>query len=75
MLRQRQARGVERRSGRMAADRAVLGLGAALQTLYNPLQHPSVVAVARPDEAAVLVLAEPVDEVDARQLGWVGLGP
>jgi hypothetical protein len=40
--------------------------------LEHPLQHAAVVAEARPQEAAVLVTAEPVDEEDLGQLLGVG---
>ena len=43
----------------------------ALDALDDPLQDPAVLAEARPQEAAVLVAAEPVDVEDLRQLGGV----
>ncbi|MNQ64064.1 hypothetical protein D3C85_784680 [compost metagenome] len=72
-VRQAQTRQVQRVLGRHATDRGVHGLSLAVQTLDDPLQHAGVVAKARPDELAVLVLAEPVDEEETRQLRRVGL--
>ena len=37
----------------------------------DPLEDAGILAVARPQEPAILVLAEPVDEEDPRQLGGV----
>src|SRR5690606_24802442 len=49
-----------------AADRAFHGSGIALDATDDPLEHARVVAEARPEEAAVGALAEPVDLEDAR---------
>src|SRR5690606_27508302 len=51
-----------------AADGGVVGGGLAFQTVDNPFEDAAVLAEAWPDELAVLVLPEPVDEVDLRQL-------
>ena len=40
----------------------------ALDPLDNPLQHAHVLAEARPEELAVVVLAEPVDAENARRV-------
>ena len=66
--------GVERVGRGQVADGGLDGLGIAGDPLEHPLQDPAVLAVARPEEAAVLVAAEPVDEEDLRQLAGVGLG-
>ena len=47
------------------------GVGLTLEAVDDPLEHAAVVAVAGPQEGAVLVAAEPVDAEDARQLGGV----
>ena len=39
----------------------------------DPLQHAAVLAEARPQEAAVVAAAEPVDEEHLRHLGLVGV--
>ena len=44
----------------------------ALEPAHDPLEHAGVLAVAGPQELAVLVLAEPVDAVDGRQRRLVG---
>ena len=59
--------------GRDVADRGLLGRSLAVDALDDPLQHPAVLAEARPQEAAVLVTTEPVDVEDARQLRGVVL--
>ena len=53
------------------ADRGLDRVGLALDALDDPLQHPAVLTEARPQEAAVVVAAEPVDVEDPRQLGGV----
>ena len=53
------------------ADRGLDRGGLAVDPLDDPLQHPAVLAEARPQEAAVVVAAEPVDVEDPRQLGGV----
>ena len=58
---------------RHVADRGLDRLGLALDALDDPLEHPAVLAEARPQEAAVVVAAEPVDVEDLRQLGGVVL--
>ena len=55
------------------ADRRLDGLGLAGHALEHPLEHPAVLAEPGPQEAAVVVLAEPVDEEDLRQLVGVGV--
>jgi hypothetical protein len=45
------------------------GVAAAATAVDDPLQHPHVVAEARPGELAVGVGADPVDVEDLRQLG------
>ena len=65
---QRQARNVDRRFRRHAADGGVDGLRFAFETVDNVFQDARVLAEARPDELAVLVFPEPVDEEDLRQL-------
>ncbi len=57
---------------RHRADRRLLAVSRALEPADDPRQHPGVLAVARPEELAVLVLAEPVDAVDVRQRSLVG---
>src|SRR6266516_4071027 len=63
-----QAVGVECSRRRQVADRAPDGPGLAGKPFHDPLQDPDVLAVARPQELAVLILSEPVDVEDARQL-------
>ena len=58
---------------RLAADRGLLCVGAALDPLDDPCQNPGVLAETGPDELAILVLAEPVDLVDLGQFLRVGL--
>ena len=62
------AREVEVRLRGQVADRRFVRLDPAVAAFEDPLQHAQVVAVARPQELAVLVPAEPVDVEDARQL-------
>ena len=59
---------------RDVADRGLVGLDLALDALADPLEDAAVVAEARPHEAAVVALAEPVHEVDLRKLRRVGRG-
>ena len=54
------------------ADRRLHGVGLAAAAVENPLDHAQVLAVARPEELAVLIGAEPVDVED---LGRVGHPP
>jgi NADH-quinone oxidoreductase subunit G len=61
-----EARDVNRRLRRHAADGGVVGRGRAFKAIDDPLQHARVLTKARPDELAVLVLPEPVDEEDLR---------
>ena len=72
-LGQVEARQVQRLAGRDAAHRGVHSGGLAVEAAGDPLEDAGVVAEARPDEFAVVVLAEPVDEVEARQPGRLGL--
>src|ERR1035437_8424743 len=51
------------------ADRADGCLGVAGEPFDDPLQDTAVLAEARPQEPAGVILSEPVDEVDARQFG------
>ena len=53
---------------RAEAERAFDGAGATANAINDPLQDAHVLTIARPDELAVLVLAEPVDAEDRRQL-------
>ena len=62
-----QARPVEVAVARRHAEHLILARGAALDALDDPLQHPHVLAIARPDEVAIRSLAEPVDAIDLRQ--------
>ena len=64
-----QAVDVERLRRRHVADRGLDGGGRALDALDDPLEDAAVLAEARPQEAAVVVAAEPVDVEDLRQLG------
>src|SRR5574344_2795115 len=50
---------------RAQAKRAFLPLGLTGQAIQHPLEHAHVFAVARPEELALGVLAEPVHTVDA----------
>ena len=59
---------------RDVADRGLVGLDLALDALADPLEDAAVVAKARPHEAAVFALAEPVHEVDLRELRRIGRG-
>src|SRR4051812_6279417 len=68
-----QTRDVERVRRGDVPDRGLLRRGGALEALDDPLEHPAVLAEARPQEAAVLVAAEPVHVEDARQLDGVVL--
>ena len=52
---------------RRPADGRLLALGAAAHAVDDPLEDAHVLAEARPEELAVLVLAEPVDVEDARR--------
>ena len=54
------------------ADRRLDGVAVAVDALDDPLEHPAVLAEARPQELAVLVLAEPVDPEELGQLVGVG---
>src|SRR5436190_1254104 len=58
---------------RQEPDGRLDGAAAARDPLEHPLEHAAVVAEARPQELAVGVLAEPVDEEDLRQLGALAL--
>ena len=55
------------------ADRRLVGLGLAVAAAEDPGQHARVLAEAGPQELAVVVLAEPVDVEDLRQLRAVAL--
>ncbi len=54
--------------GRDEADRGLDGLDLAVAAAEDPLQHARVLAEPGPQELAVLVLAEPVDVEDLREL-------
>src|SRR5690606_35276763 len=57
---------------RQQSNRAFHCLRLALDAADDPLQHAHVLAEARPHEAAVVVLAEPVDVEDPGQLrAWL----
>src|SRR5207245_6770832 len=45
----------------------------AVTALEDPLQHAAIFAVPRPQELVIFVLPEPVDIVNLRQLGWIGM--
>ena len=60
---------------RHEADRRLDRLAVAVAAAEDPLQHARVLAEAGPQELAVLVLAEPVDVEDPRQLRAVALRP
>ena len=59
---------------RQVADGGLLSGDLAVDALADPLENAAVVAEARPHEAAVVALAEPVHEVDLRKLGRIGGG-
>ena len=59
---------------RQVADGGLLSGDLAVDALADPLEDAAVVAEARPHEAAVVALAEPVHEVDLRELGRIGGG-
>src|SRR3954452_19014096 len=65
---------VQRALGRDASDRRVGRLGLAVAAAEDPLQDTGVLAEAGPQELALVVLAEPVDVEDLRQLVGVALG-
>ena len=50
------------------ADRRLVGLAAPCDPLEDPLEHAGVLAVAGPEELAVLALQEPVDVEDLGEL-------
>src|SRR3978361_1274485 len=54
-------------------DRGVLTAGLVFDAVDDPLEHPAVLAEARPQEAAVFIATEPVDEEHLWQLGVVGV--
>ena len=54
--------------GQVADRRSRTASAVAGDPLEHPLQHAAVLAVAGPQEAAVVVAAEPVDEEDLRQV-------
>src|SRR6266496_362020 len=66
-----QSIGIEGITRRDLADRADGCLGVAGESFDDPLEDSAVLAEARPQEPAGLILAEPVDKVDARQFGGV----
>ena len=49
-------------------NEGLVGADAAFDAVDNPLEHAGVLAEARPQEAAVLAAAEPVDQEDFRHL-------
>ena len=59
---------------REVADRGLGGLHLAVDTIADPLENAAIIAEAGPHEAAVVALAEPVDEVDLGKLRSVGRG-
>src|SRR5207245_9831639 len=59
--------------GREPADGRVYGVRLAVASLKDPLQHAVILVIARPQELAVFVLAEPVHVINLRQLGWLEL--
>ena len=67
----RRSRGPRCRCRRRAgtqADRRLHRLALAVAAAEDPLEHADVLAEAGPEEVALVVLAEPVDEEDLRQL-------
>src|SRR3984957_6191212 len=62
---------VEVVGGRNDADRRLPAARLVLDAVDNPLEHPAVLAEARPQELAALAAPEPVDEEHLRQLGLV----
>ena len=62
------ALGVDLARRRDAADRGLDRLALAVAAPEDPLEDADVLAEAGPDELAVVVLAEPVDDEDLRQL-------
>ena len=56
---------------RHPADRRLARVGAAAAAVDDPLEHAHVLAEARPEKFAVVVLAEPVHVEDARRIGAV----
>src|SRR6476661_1037774 len=68
-----EAVGVQVGGRRHEAERGLLGAALAVGATEDPLEHAAVLAEARPQEAAALVLAEPVDVEDLRQDGAVAL--
>src|SRR6185437_15900961 len=65
---QLQAVELEFAGGGQGADRRFGAARLAIHARDHPLQHAQVLAEARPQELAVLALAEPVDVEDLRQL-------
>ena len=53
---------------RQVADSGLLSINLALAALDDPVEDTHIVAEARPDEVAVLVLLEPVNVEDLRSL-------
>src|SRR5262245_18599013 len=53
---------------RHATDQRLSRAGFTVRARQHPLQHPHVLAVSRPEELAVAVLAKPVDEENGR---WI----
>ena len=70
-----EAAGVEVDRCGQEADRCFHRLGAAFDTLEDPLENAAVLAVARPQEATVFVAAEPVDEEDLRKVLGLPFAP
>ena len=64
--------GRQRVGRREPADRGVARRGVVRTAAEHPREHAAVLAVARPEELAVGVLAEPVDVEELRQLLVVG---
>ena len=55
---------VDRLGGGHVANWCLEGLAATGGALKNPLEHPGVLAKARPEPTAVVALAKPVDVED-----------
>lgn len=66
--------GVERFGGGEIPDGGFVGGGRVVEAFEDPFEDAAVFAVARPEEAAVFVAAEPVDEEDLGEFFFVGFG-
>jgi hypothetical protein len=55
------------------SDRGFSSGGRAVEAIEDPFEDSAVFAVARPEEVAVFVASEPVDEEDLRKFCLIGL--